>query len=70
MIGLNILLAPIAGLAAFHYAIRFRKLMARIRFSFKRRTPSIIALISMRREILNTMHEIVHLHIPNHENPR
>jgi hypothetical protein len=70
LILLYIALLPIAGLFAFHYFIRMKKLMAAWRFFLGRETVDIKNLVDLRREIIQQTGHIITRNRIAHENSR
>jgi 1-acyl-sn-glycerol-3-phosphate acyltransferase len=70
VIVLYVVLLPITGLAAFHYYIRFRKLLAKLKITINRNKPRMIQLKNNRMLIINRMHDIVNRHKTDHEGKR
>jgi 1-acyl-sn-glycerol-3-phosphate acyltransferase len=67
---LYILLLPLTGLVAFEYYIRFRKLLGKLNFTFRRKSGEISSLIEQRKKIISLMTEIIKRQNNRHENPR
>ena len=67
---LYIFLLPLAGLAAFHYYIGLRKLIAQIRYTFRKDSPGLVKLLNTRKRIISVMHDIIGVTVTTHENPR
>ena len=70
LILLYIALLPIAGLFAFHYFIRMKKLMAAWRFFLGRKTMDIKNLGNLRRDIIQQTGHIITRNRIAHENSR
>lgn len=56
---LYVLLLPVTGLAAFHYYISFKKLVARIRFTLCRNSAKMVHLKNARNIIIGRMHDLI-----------
>jgi 1-acyl-sn-glycerol-3-phosphate acyltransferase len=70
MIILYILLLPLTGLAAFNYYIRFRKLLGKLRFTFRKDSDGMNLLLEKRKQIISLMMDIVNRQLKSNENPR
>jgi hypothetical protein len=67
---LYILLLPLSGLIAFEYYIRFRKLLGKLRFTFRKNSDEMVALSEKRKRVSDFMKDIVNRHKDIYENPR
>jgi hypothetical protein len=70
LIVLYILLLPVTGLVAFEYFIRFRKLVAKWRYTIHHNSPDLIAIRKDRSTIIDKMHAIINRQKTNHESAR
>jgi hypothetical protein len=70
MIIIYILLLPLTGLAAFKYYICFRKLLGKMRFTFRKNSDGMRSLLEKRKQIIALMMDIVNRQLKSYENPR
>jgi 1-acyl-sn-glycerol-3-phosphate acyltransferase len=67
---LYVILLPVTGLAAFHYFISFKKLVAKIRYTLCSNNSKMERLKNTRNSISDRMHDIIKRQKPAYENAR
>lgn len=67
---LYVILLPVTGLAAFHYYICLKKLVAKIKFTLYRNSAKMTHLRNTRKVILDHMHDLIKRQKPSYETAR
>lgn len=55
----GLILSPITGIAAFNYYIRCKKFLARWRFLLNKKRQAMVGLVNLRKDIINTVHQLI-----------